>query len=228
MNDTSTGRTRVRQSTRPDAERMPPIRPRTQVCPLLAGLNRMGCRGPHCQWWVPYDDAESGDCAMVFLALGNRSAPDESLVGALREKRRITAEWHETLGCTGPSVRRTEAIGSARSGEPAAGEPSDEPLQAERPVEPARPAPSAEPAKSEPSEEPMGQESDEQAAGEGSAAKFALTHKGMSRPEVEALWGKAHQVRNDPAGACYVYRLPEGGRVYLIFEEDVLTRVAKW
>jgi hypothetical protein len=225
MNDTSTGRIRIRQTTRPDAERTPPVHPRTQICPLLAGLNRMGCRGPHCQWWIPYDDAEAGDCAMVFLALGSRSAADESLVGALRGKRTITAEWHETLGCTELSIRKTEAAGSADAGESPATPPVREPLQA---APPNGPAPSKEPAKPETPKEPVTQEPGEEPDEEGSAAKFARTQKGMSRQQVEALWGKAHQIRNDPAGVCYVYRLPEGGRLYLIFEEGVLTRVAKW
>ncbi len=40
-----------------------------RICPLLAGLNRMGCRGDHCQWWMAHKRlAPDGDCALVVLA----------------------------------------------------------------------------------------------------------------------------------------------------------------
>jgi len=40
-----------------------------RIRPLLAGLNRVGCRGGHCQWWVTHDHlAPEGDCALVVLA----------------------------------------------------------------------------------------------------------------------------------------------------------------
>lgn len=41
-----------------------------EVCPLLADLNRMGCRGSECRWWVQDEEAApQGECALALLAL---------------------------------------------------------------------------------------------------------------------------------------------------------------
>lgn len=41
-----------------------------QMCPLLADLNRMGCRGSECRWWVQDEEAApEGECALALLAL---------------------------------------------------------------------------------------------------------------------------------------------------------------
>ena len=70
---------------------------RDQICPLLAGLKRMGCRGLHCQWWIPSEDIDAGECAMVHVALALRLAPDQSALEALKTKQRLADEWHGTL-----------------------------------------------------------------------------------------------------------------------------------
>ena len=45
--------------------------PKTEICPMLVGLNRMGCRWEHCQWWVVDEElAPEGICAIVALARG--------------------------------------------------------------------------------------------------------------------------------------------------------------
>jgi hypothetical protein len=59
-------------------------------------------------------------------------------------------------------------------------------------------------------------------------AKVLQTRRGMSRPEVEALWGEPHQIREENGQPCYVYALPEGGRVYVMFRNDIVIRVARW
>jgi hypothetical protein len=41
-----------------------------EICPLIVSLNRIGCRGDECRWWI--EDAEAapqGECALVLLAL---------------------------------------------------------------------------------------------------------------------------------------------------------------
>ncbi len=41
-----------------------------EICPLLADLNRMGCRGSECRWWVQDEEAAPlGECALALLAL---------------------------------------------------------------------------------------------------------------------------------------------------------------
>lgn len=41
-----------------------------EICPLLTDLNRMGCRGDECRWWVQDEEAApQGECALVLLAL---------------------------------------------------------------------------------------------------------------------------------------------------------------
>lgn len=41
-----------------------------EICPLLADLNRMGCRGNECRWWVQDEEAvPHGECALALLAL---------------------------------------------------------------------------------------------------------------------------------------------------------------
>ena len=45
------------------------------ICPLLAGLNRMGCRGDKCRWWIADEEvAEHGECALALLALAAAKA----------------------------------------------------------------------------------------------------------------------------------------------------------
>ena len=70
------------------------IETRDQICPLLAGLNRMGCRGLHCQWWVPSEDQKTGDCAMVYLAIGSGVAGGRSVAEVLAAKQSIAEAWH--------------------------------------------------------------------------------------------------------------------------------------
>ena len=46
-----------------------------QMCPLLADLNRMGCRGSECRWWVQDEEAApEGECALALLALSAAKA----------------------------------------------------------------------------------------------------------------------------------------------------------
>jgi hypothetical protein len=41
-----------------------------EICPLLADLNRMGCRAGECRWWVQDEEAApEGECALALLAL---------------------------------------------------------------------------------------------------------------------------------------------------------------
>ncbi len=209
------GRVFVQHRVHADPERTPPVRPRQQICPLLAGLNRMGCRGPHCQWWIPCDqDVEQGDCAIVYVALGSLPTLTDEAAMAVRRKQQSIADWHDNLGRMRVPMSESLADSSpewqddaAASADPASpGELADAP--------------------------PTGSEAGpgglrEPRRGEGSA-RVLKTRRGMSRQEVEALWGDPDQVREENGQPCYVYVLPEGGRVYVMFRNDAVLRVSRW
>ena len=221
--DSGKGKVFVQHTMRESVDRTPPIRPRQQICPLLAGLNRMGCRGPHCQWWVPAEeDVEQGDCAMVVLALASQPRLTEELVGALSEKRRGTAAWHGRMGrmSVSPSELATDGVPEPTTLDPAPPPPTPDP------EEWAPQSEASDPAQLEASEAGAGEL--EPASGSESSFRILKTRRGMSRAEVEALWGAPQEVRSENEQPCYIYALSGGGRVYVMFRNDAVTRVARW
>jgi len=218
---------RIRHGLHPDGEKTPSrLRPRSQICPLLAGLNRMGCRGPHCQWWVPYEDAETGDCAMVLVALGNGSALSDGLVSLLKEKQRATTDWNQQLRQVEAAPPRAAVPPSVvvRAAKPAPTDGDEPPGKGEAAAEPPESPRSAPPPADPPGEAPPEQPVVVRPVN----PKLAGTVRGMSREQVQELWGEPEEVRDGDCDQCYVYRLPEGGRAYLVFEGDALVRVARW